>query len=115
MTLASVKNKVFPIVVVLLAVTLNSFSGMKRVVLPQYVSVSTPHSSLPQNKQSDAETPQNTEEQQSDDKIEDADDPFLVEYLDTTDIDHQVSHIYEFQIALYREHHRVIFSPPPEA
>jgi hypothetical protein len=114
MTLFSFNNKVFPIMMLLLAVTFNAFSGTKRAISTANFSISEPHSSTRPSKQADAETPQNAEEQENDDKIEDADDPFLVEYQSTTDIDHQVNHIYEFQIALYHEHHRVIFSPPPE-
>lgn len=88
---------------------------MKKAVLSQELSCSTQHANSGESKRADAEAPQNTEKQESDDKLEDTDDSFMVEYIDTQLINHQVNHIYEFQIALYHEHHRVIFSPPPEA
>jgi|GEM_PF-4241516 len=115
MTWTSVTNKIFPIVVLLLAVTLNSFSAMKKAAVSQDLSFSTQHSDSHQSKRADTEAPQSTEKQENDDKLEDSDDPFVVEYFNTRYINHQFNHIYEFQIAVYHQHHRVIFVPPPQA
>lgn len=115
MTVLSIKNKIFPLIVLLLAVTFNSFSGLKKAVIQEDFAFATQNFHTDQSKRSDAEAPQNTEEQENDDKLEDAADPFMVEHLIANYVNHRVNHIYAFQIALYHEHHRVIFSPPPES
>ena len=114
MTLFSIKNKIFPLIVLLLATTLSSFSGLKKIAIEEGLRISK-QSESKQSNSADAETPQSTEEQENDDKVEDADDPFIIGYFIALQINHQVNHIQEFQIALYREHHQVIITPPPEA
>mgnify|MGYP001562613183 CR=1 FL=1 len=117
MSLIAIKNKIFPLIVLLLAITINSFPGSKGGIADNRILISAKSSTPVPGKQTEAETPQNTGEQENDDKddkVEDADDLFIFEIASTSLTNHQINHIHDFQIALYRDHHTVIFSPPPE-
>ena len=106
-----------------MATTLNSFSGIQKAIIKDGIFIST-KGTTPGQDHTDSETPQNAEEEQNndkddkdgkDDKVEDTDDLFVLEHAALSHVSNYVNHVCDYQIALYREHHRVIFSPPPEA